>query len=121
MDSNNEQKPWGIDVSTFTVFMHLSQFLGIFIPGAGFILPIVMWATTKDTSPVINEHGKNIINWLLSLLIYVFICYVLMLLLVGFVLLFILGFIFMIFVIIAAVKAGQGIVWRYPLTIKFIN
>lgn len=121
MEENNSQKPWGMDVSTFAVLMHLSQFLGIFIPLAGFILPIVMWVTTKDSHPLLNEHGKNIINWLLSILIYSFICYVLMLILVGFVLMFILGFIFLIFVIIAAVKAGQGSVWRYPLTIKFIN
>ncbi|PTQ89289.1 DUF4870 domain-containing protein [Agitococcus lubricus] len=121
MEENPTQKPWGMDVNTFAVLMHLSQFLGVVIPLAGFILPIVMWVTTKDSHPLLNEHGKNIINCLLSFLIYTFICYLLMIILVGFVLIAILGLIYLIFVIIAAAKAGQGIVWRYPLTIQFIR
>ncbi len=67
---------WGMRSNTFNMLMHLSQLLN-FIPSAGIIVPIVMWALNKDKSPAVDAHGKVIINWILSLLVYGVVCFIL--------------------------------------------
>jgi uncharacterized Tic20 family protein len=117
----DDVKYWGMDQNMFCMFMHLSQFSSCLIPGAGLVLPIVMWATNKDSSPTIDQHGKNIINWMISALIYMAISFVLTTILIGFVGLFVVGLLAVIFPIIGAVKANSGISWKYPLTFNFIK
>ncbi len=90
-------------------------------PSAGLIVPIVMWALQKDNNPTIDAHGKVIINWIISALIYMAISFVLTFFLVG-----ILGFLIMaivgiIFPILGAVKANNGELWPYPLSIPFLK
>jgi len=53
-------KPWGMELKTFCMLMHLSQLTNSVIPGFGIILPIVMWATNKESSSSIDEHGKTL-------------------------------------------------------------
>ncbi|MGB3468974.1 MAG: DUF4870 domain-containing protein [Cyclobacteriaceae bacterium] len=114
-------RPWGMDVKQFCLLMHLSQFAGYLIPFAGLILPIVMWATNKDHNEEVDAHGKEIINWMISMIIYCFIAFILTFVLVGifvFIAIFIMG---VIFPIIGAVQAGNGQFFKYPLTIRFFN
>jgi uncharacterized Tic20 family protein len=115
---NQEITFWGMDQRTFIVIMHLSQFAGYLVPLLGLILPIVMWATNNDDA-LIDEHGKNIINWLISLIIYTIISAILTVLVIGIFLLIVLSVFAIVFPIIGAVKAGDNKVWKYPLTIKF--
>lgn len=115
------KKPWGIDVKSFNVLLHLAQFAGMMVPFAGIALPLVMWLTNKDEFPSVDEHGKQVANWLISSTIYIVISSLLILLLVGFVLLPVVLLLNFIFVIIGAVKAGNGEVWQYPLSIKFFK
>ena len=46
--------------------MYLSVFANVIIPFAGIVLPVVMWATNKDQSSLIDKHGKNILNFIIS-------------------------------------------------------
>ncbi|WP_237057396.1 DUF4870 domain-containing protein [Microbulbifer sediminum] len=115
----NEIKPWGMDKNTFLMLMHLSQLTGFFLPVAGFILPIVMWATNKDQSDEIDRHGRVILNWMISLIIYALICSILVFVVIGILGFFVLLLVEVIFVVIAAVRASEGHLWRYPLSINF--
>lgn len=117
----NDVKYWGMDQNTFCMLMHLSQFSSCLIPGAGLVLPIVMWATNKDSSPTIDQHGKAIINWMISALIYLAISFVLTFIVIGFVGFLVVSVLAIIFPIIGAVKANSGIYWKYPLTFEFIK
>ena len=116
---DKDLKPWGMELKTFCMLMHLSQLSSSIIPGLGFILPIVMWATNKESSPIIDEHGKNILNWLITSLIYIGISCVLMLIFIGVFGLIAIGLMSLIFAIIGAVKANDNVTWKYPLTISF--
>ena len=116
-----EFKPWGFEKNTYLMLMHLSQFAGICIPYAGFILPVLMWLAHREESPEIDRHGKVILNWMISTLIYSVILFILIFVLIG-----ILGFIILIlleivFVIIGAVNANNGVLWKYPLSIPFFK
>lgn len=118
---NQRNSSLGMDENTYLTLMHLSQFGGFIVPGLGFIIPIVMWLVNADKSEAVNMHGKNIANFMLSMLIYVVVSAILCLLLVGFVLLAALAVIEIVFIILAAVKANRGEYWPYPITIRFFS
>jgi uncharacterized Tic20 family protein len=103
---------FGIDERTFIVLMHASQFL------TSFILPLVMWLFFREKSKLVDEAGKNIINFQLSYFIY---CILLCLTCVGIALAALIGIVTIIFIIIAIIKAINGEAWNYPLTIRFLK
>jgi uncharacterized Tic20 family protein len=108
-----------LDTRQWAMFLHLSLLAGLLVPGAGFILPIVLWQVKKNELPGIDAHGKVVANWLISALIYGVICGMLSFVLIGIPLLMILGLLALIFPIIGAIKANDGVLWNYPLTYRF--
>jgi len=86
------------------------------------LLPLVLWLTQKEKVYQMDTHGKNIINFQLSLIVYCIICLPLILLfglgLLGFL---VLGIISVVFPIINAVKASRGESPTYPLSLNFIS
>ena len=116
-----EKKPWGMDMPAFLTLLHLSQLAGLLIPYGGLVLPLVMWLTNKDDFPEVDRHGKVIVNWMISLTIYLITAAILSLLVIGIPLLIILGLLALIFPIIGGIKAGNGELWHYPLSIEFIK
>ena len=122
LETNNEPfKPWGIELNTFCMLMHLSQYSGYIVPLAGWVLPIVMWTTNKDKSELVNQHGINILNWMISSLIYAIIGLILLIIVIGVFWLIALFIVSLIFTIIGAIKASNGEVYKYPLSITFIR
>jgi uncharacterized Tic20 family protein len=103
------------------MFMHLSQLANIIVPPVGIIAPIVLWQMNKDKMPALDAHGKMIVNWLISSLIYAVVSGVLVLLIVGIFGLIALGILSVVFPIIGGIKANNGEHWEYPLTIKFLK
>lgn len=114
-------QPAGLDVNTWGLFLHLSQFMTYVLPLAGLIVPLILWQVKKDESAIIDRHGRIIMNWILTefvlLLLIVPLCFIL----IGFALLFILGVAGIVFPIIGAIKAGNGEVWPYPCSIRFFK
>ncbi|WP_413665269.1 DUF4870 domain-containing protein [Microbulbifer sp. ANSA003] len=116
-----DYRPWDMELNTFLMLLHLSQLAWVVIPGAGFVLPIIMWATTRDRSQEIDKHGKMIFNWMLSLLIYSIISAILIFFIIGIFGLIALAIINVIFIVIGAIRANEGQFWRYPLSIRFFG
>ena len=105
----------------WATFLYLSLLAGLVVPGAGFVLPIVLWQIKKNELPGIDAHGKVVANWIISALIYGVISGMLVFVLVGFPLLGILGLLTLIFPIIGAIKANEGELWVYPLSIRVFS
>lgn len=103
------------------LFLHLSQLLNILIPLGGVILPIVLWQTQKDKMPALDAHGKMVVNWLISSIIYMVVSFVLMFVIVGIFTMLAVAVMGVVFPIIGAIKANNGELWEYPLTIKFLK
>lgn len=117
--SDASRKPlFGMAENTYLLLMHLTQFAGAIIPLAGFIVPILMWTTNKETNSNVDLHGKNILNAMISYVIY---GAVLAITIIGIPVAVVLGVLYAVFVIIAAVKANNGEYWKYPFTIQFIK
>lgn len=111
---------WGMDEKNYCTVLHLAQFAGFVVPLAGLILPIVMWMIYKEQNDFIDQNGKNVVNWIISCIIYLIICLLLCFVLIGFLLLAVLGVLGIVFAVIGAINASKGVVWRYPMTIRFL-
>jgi len=137
-------------------FIHLSTFSRFIIPLGNFIGPIILWVSNKDKSEFVDAHGKQAINFQISILLYAIIIGTISipffvfnifngmdfidfqgfesfhinigkpspLLYIGGALggLAVLGFILeLVFIIKASLKARDGELYEYPLTINFIK
>ncbi|WP_345276722.1 DUF4870 domain-containing protein [Litoribaculum gwangyangense] len=104
------------------VITHLSQLITLITGFGSLILPLILWLTQKDKVYQMDEHGKNIVNFQLSLIVYCLLCIPLILFfglgILGFI---ILGIISVIFPIINAIKASRGENPTYPLSLNFIS
>jgi len=107
----------------------------------GIIAPVVLWVIGKDKSPQVDQHGKIVLNWLISLFIYAMIgvaiaviCFIFAIAIavstglplpLGMILLgpvcLLVWILMAIFPIIGAVKANEGTTWKYPLSIPFFK
>jgi uncharacterized protein len=107
---------------TWTVLSHASALIGFFVPWAGHILgPLIVWLAKRGDSPEIDAHGKESLNFQISMLIYNLIAGVLCLVLIGFVILGILHILNLVLVIVASIQASEGKLYRYPITIRLIK
>ncbi len=111
---SNEEKTWA-------TFCHLGAFSGYFFPFAHIIVPLVLWLIKKDEMPLVDDQGKESLNFQISLTLYYILSTILIIALIGVVLLIGLSIFNLIVVIIASVKANKGEKYRYPLCIRFIR
>jgi hypothetical protein len=103
----------------WAMLLHLSQLAGyVIVPLAGLIVPILIWQMKKADLPGIDEHGKIVTNWIISEILY---CIVLAVTFVGVFLVPVVILIGIIFPIIGGIKANNGEVWKYPLSIPFFK
>jgi hypothetical protein len=104
------------------VIAHLSQLITLVTGFGSLLLPLILWLTQKEKVYKMDAHGKNIVNFQLSLIVYFIICIPLILLfglgLLGFLAL---GIISIIFPIVNAIKASRGENPTYPLSLNFIS
>lgn len=104
------------------VITHLSQLATLLTGFGGLIIPLIIWATQKDKVYEMDEQGKRIINFQLSLLVYALICIPFIFLLgLGILGLIGLGIISLVFPIINAVKSNNGESPTYPISLNFIS
>lgn len=116
-----EEKP-DKDARTWGMVCHLVALAGCIIPPFGYILgPLVVWAIKKDDHPFINDQGKEAMNFQLTMTIAIVVCIPLMFLLIGIPLMFIIGIFDLVMIIIASVKANEGVYYRYPVAIRLIK
>ena len=111
------------DIRTKAMLCHLLAFSGVIIPFplVNILGPLILWQTQKDKSPFIDYHGKESVNFQITVGIAVVISFVLMFLLIGFLLLPAVGIYAIVMTIIAGIKANEGQYYRYPFTIRFIK
>lgn len=110
------------EVRNWAMFLHLSVLAGYFlVPIAGLIAPIVIWQVQKDKMPELDVHGKIVVNAMISYFIYSLISGLLSLVLIGIPFLIAVAIMMVACPIIGGLKASNGEIWHYPLTISFIN
>jgi len=110
------------NVRTWNILCHASALLGVFLHFPGHLLgPFIVWVAKRDDSPEIDAHGKESLNFQISMLIYNAIAAVFCLVLIGFFFLAVLWVLNAVFVIVASIQASDGKFYRYPMTIRLIS
>src|SRR2546428_10668896 len=109
-------------VRTWCVLAHATALVGFLVPVAGHVVgPLIVWLAKRQDSPEIDAHGKESMNFQISMLIWNAIALVLCLVLIGIPILVLLHILNIIFVIVASIQASEGKLYRYPLAIRLIS
>ena len=104
------------------VLTHLSQLLDLVTGVGGFIVPLVIWLTKKDDVIDMDLHGKAILNFRISMFIYILICIPEIFLFgLGIIGIIISGIFYLVFPIINALRASNNQPQNYPLSIQFLK
>lgn len=111
-DMTKEERDW----SMWAHFSTLSVLLGV----PGFIGPAVIWFMKRDESAVIAAQAKESLNFQITMFIYMVVSAILILVVVGIVLLPLVIIADLVLAIIAGVRAGEGVAYRYPMTLRFL-
>ena len=107
---------------TWCVLCHASALLGLFFHFLGHIFgPLIVWVLKRGDGAEIDAHGKESLNFQLSMLIYDAVALILCIVLIGIPILLLLWVLNTVLVIVASIKASDGELYRYPLTIRFIK
>lgn len=100
---------------------HLSAFAGFVVPLGNIWGPLVVWLIKREQDPEVDAHGKESLNFQISITIYMVVSAILVLVLVGILLLIGFTIFWFVVVIVASIRANAGEFYRYPLTIRFIT
>lgn len=110
------------DEQNWAMACHLSALAGFLIPFGNLAGPLIVWLIKRAEMPLVDTHGKEALNFQITVSIAAAICVALMFVLVGFVLIFIVGLGALVLTIMAAVKVSNGeFDYKYPLTIRLLK
>ena len=110
------------DERTWGMIAHLSGFAVFLFPLFGNVLgPLIVWLTRRDTSAFVEMEAKEALNFNISVALAGVVCGLLTFVLIGLPLgtLVFLGWV--VFTIIAGIKANEGIGYRYPLSLRLVK
>ncbi|MFQ5866169.1 MAG: DUF4870 domain-containing protein [bacterium] len=114
-NTERQSRTWGM----LCHLAALSCWVGI--PFGNIVGPLVIWLIKKDELPVVDEQGKESLNFQISLTIYIIIAGIMSIFLIGIPILIGLVIAQIALVIVAAVKVSNGEPYSYPFTIKFLS
>jgi uncharacterized Tic20 family protein len=111
----------GKEARTWGMACHLISLCGFIIPFGSILGPLIIWVIKKNDDPFIDDQGKESINFQITVLIAFIVSAILTLVLIGFLLMFVVGIYALVMIIIASMKANEGIAYRYPYSIRLIK
>lgn len=103
------------DERLFAAAIYIISFFTVFIG------PLVIWLIKKDDSAYVDYHGREYFNFFISYTVYTLISTLLMIVLIGFITIWIVGILYFVFTIIAAIKAYEGTTYKIPLVFRLIR
>ena len=116
--SNKEERTWAL-------IAHLSAF-AMYLTAVGHLVgPLIVWLVKGKESAFINEHAKEALNFQITItiigIVAIIMCFTVILAVIGIPILIALGLYQIVCMIIAAIKANEGVLYRYPLTLRLIS
>jgi len=117
----SEITPANKDQNTLGIVCHLLGFAGLAFPFGNIIGPLVLWLIKRAESPYLDACGKEVLNFQISFSIYGLVAAALCFVFIGILILPVIGIAWLVFVILGSIKASEGKLYRYPLTIRLIS
>lgn len=106
---------------TFAMLCHLAALSGYVIPFGNLVGPLVIWLLKKEQYALVDDQGKESLNFQITVSIAAVIGFILSFVLIGIPLLILVGIGALVLTILAGVKANNGVAYRYPFTIRLIK
>lgn len=100
---------------------HLIALVGILIPFGSIIGPLVIWLVKRDSSAFVDAHGKEAINFNITVAIAGFVSMLLVFVLIGIVMLLVLLVFWLVCLIKASMAASRGEMYSYPFTLRLLK
>lgn len=111
---SHDDRLWGM-------LAHLSALSGYVIPFGNVIGPLIIWMLKKDELPFVDDQGKESLNFQINVLLAAAVVIASLCTVIGIVLAPLLAVYALVMTVIAAVKANQGVVYRYPFIVRLIR
>ncbi len=110
----------------WAAYQHLAGFLGIVLfEGVGtmgaILLTAVLWMIKKDVSPYLDDHGREALNFQVTLALYRMIALVPLMFILGPAGLILVNLFGAVAMIMMALRGSRGEFVRYPMTIRVFN
>lgn len=112
--ANKDERTWGM-------MAHLSALAGYIIPFGNIIGPLFVWLVKKDEYALVNDQGKESLNFQITMTIFSIVAFIFVFVLIGIPFLVALLLLNLVLVIVAGIKANEGQQYRYPVNIRFIK
>lgn len=111
---SKDERMWGL-------IAHLSSLVGYVIPFGNLVGPLIVWQIKKDESAFIADQGKEALNFQITVMLAILVCVPLMFVCIGIPMAMAVGVADLVFIIIAAIKANEGVAYRYPFTLRLVK
>ncbi|MBB1347721.1 MULTISPECIES: DUF4870 domain-containing protein [unclassified Pseudoalteromonas] len=121
MEENQQVEPVNKDDRTWAMLCHLSALAGFVVPFGSIIGPLIVWLIKRDEMPIVDVHGKKALNFQITMAIAYVVCFVLMFVAIGLILLPIVAIFGFVMVVIASIKANEGKEFNYPFSLNLIK
>lgn len=100
----------------WSLLSHLSRLISV-----PFSLLLVVYLSMRGESRYVTDNAREALNFHLSILLYCVCCLPLTAILIGLPLIILIGLAYLVFSIVAAVKAADGGCYSYPLTLRLVK
>ncbi len=104
------------DEKNMALIMHVLALIGF-----GLISTLIIWLLKKDESAFLNKAGKELLNFQISLLIYMIACGLLSCLMIGIPMLIVLAIAALVFSIIGLIRITEGKIYQYPAILRLVK
>ena len=109
------------DERTWAMLCHFSTYIGFIFPFGNIIVPLIIWLSKREELPLVEDQGREVLNFQISMTIYFIISGILCIILIGIPILIGLIIFDFIITIVAAISANDEKYYRYPINLKLIK
>ena len=109
------------DERTWAMLSHFSALCMFIFPFGNILAPLIIWLIKKEEMPFVENQAKEVLNFQISMTIYLLISGILCFILIG--IPFVIGLVIfnVIITIIAGIKANDGKSYQYPINLRLIK
>jgi uncharacterized protein len=109
------------DERTWGMVAHLAA-LGFFVVPFGNILgPLVIFLAKREHSAFVGSQAKEALNFNITFVLGALVCFLLLQFSIGILFGAVIFSFWLVMTIIAALKANEGVAYRYPFTVRLVK
>jgi hypothetical protein len=116
-----EQMVVSQEEKNMAMFCHLAALAGYIFPFGNIIGPLILWQMKKEEMPLVDDQGKEAVNFQISITLYCIVAGILIIVLIGIPILIGLLIFDLVAIVLATIRTNDGKLYRYPLSIRFLK